>query len=174
MKKFLCLPLVLLAAVSPLLQAGDSKRTAEYLYTTPSDFEGKDVTVDVAFVKPTPWKSPIPELAFFHALTVDREDYKFGGGILVAVPAADSAKFAKKYGTDFEGRRESNSLKGTFIAAPGRGGPRVWMIDLSGKASELIKERKLELQDEGGDFQPGPGFGGPGGPGHHPRKPMGN
>jgi len=169
-------PLVLLAAAAPLLQASDSKRTAEYILTTPSDFEGKEVTLDVAFVKPVQWKSPVPELAFFRALTIDRQDKKPGGHILVIIPAADAAKFAKKYGTDFEGRNESNTLRGTFLAAPGgkERHRRVWMIDTTGKAAELIKANKLEVNDEGEMMGEGGGPGGPGGPGHHPRKGMPN
>jgi hypothetical protein len=87
-------------------EAADSKRTAEYLLSSPLTHEGKAVTVDVAAVKPVQWKSPLPELTFFHALTMDRIDRKPGGGILVAVPTAEAASFAKKYGTDFEGRHE--------------------------------------------------------------------
>ena len=37
MKTLHCLPLVLLAAAAPLLHASDSKRTAEYILTTPAD-----------------------------------------------------------------------------------------------------------------------------------------
>ncbi|MFZ4776654.1 MAG: hypothetical protein ACOYM3_14880 [Terrimicrobiaceae bacterium] len=174
MKILHCLPLVLLAAAAPLLQASDSKRTAEYIMATPTDFEGKEVSLDVAFVKPVHWKSPIPELAFFRAMTIDRQDKKPGGHILVIIPAADAGKFSKKYGMDFEGRNESNSLRGTFLAAPGGkdGHRRVWMIDTTGQAAELIKAKKLEINDEGdGDMgEGGPGPGGPGGPGHHPRR----
>lgn len=140
----------------------DSKRTAEYLLSSPLANEGKPVTVDVAAVKPVHWKSPFAELTFFHAMTMDRSDRKPGGGILVAVPAADAAAFAKKYGTDFEGRYESDPLKGMFMAS----GPRkIWVIDLSGQLAQLQAERKLSLPEEaggrmamGGDFGPGRRF----------------
>ncbi|MFA7342884.1 MAG: hypothetical protein WC003_01145 [Terrimicrobiaceae bacterium] len=165
MKTLHCLPLVLLAAAAPLLQASDSKRTAEYILTSPADFEGKEVTVDVSFVKPVHWKSPDPELAFFHAMTLDRRDHKPGGGILVVVPSADAAKFAKKYGTDFEGRNESNVFQATLLAAPGRRmHAKVWLLDSTGKIADLLKENKLAIEEEeGGD---GPGRG-PGGQGPH-------
>jgi len=169
MKALYILPLVLLAAASPLLQASDSKRTAEYILATPTDFEGKQVSLDVAFVKPVHWKSPVPELAFFHAVTLDRRDHKPGGHILIAVPAADAGKIAQRYGLDWEGRNESNTLTGTLVAAPGRAAGmhrRVWLIDTDGKAIELIKAKKLELLEDGG---PGPGPGGrPFGPKHGP------
>jgi len=181
--RYLLLP-VLLAALPPMLHAADSKRTAEYYLITPTDFEGKEVTLDVAFVKPTHWKSPIPELAFFYALTLDRRDNRFGGGILVAIPSGDAEKFAKKYGTDFEGRSESNTLKGMFMAAPGgkdRHG-KVWLVDTTGKVAELIKQRRLTIEEgeDGAGFGPGGPGGpggqwGPGGPGPHrgPHRPGG-
>ena len=169
MKTLIYLPLLLLAAVAPLLHASESKRTAEYILTTPTDFEGKAVTLDVAFVKPVHWKSPNPELAFFHAMTLDRLNHKPGGEILVVIPSTDAAKFAKKYGTSFEGRNESNSLQATLIAAPGgRMHAKVWILDTTGKVADLVTQNKLAIvEDEGG----GAGGGGPGGPGPGPRGP---
>lgn len=169
MKTSLFLSLAVFAAAAPLLQASESKRTAEYILATPTDFEGKEVTLDVAFVKPVHWKSPVPELAFFHAITLDRREHKNGGGILVAILAADAGKFSKRYGLNFENRSESNILTGTLVAAPGGGpgGPngRVWLIDTTGQANDLIKANKLSLhqgagQDNGGGFGPGNGGGG--------------
>jgi hypothetical protein len=150
MKRFPLLSLVLLAAALPVLHASESKRTADYFLTTPTDFEGKEVTLDVSFVKPVHFKSPAPELAFFHAVTIDRVAQKPGGEILVAVPAEDAAKFAKKYGTNFEGRNDINSLRGTFLASPGHGPKgQAWFVDTSGKAADLIKEGKLVIEDQG-------------------------
>ena len=156
---------VVLFGTLAVSQAADSKRTAEYLLTAPLTYEGKTVTVDVAAVKPTHWKSPFPELAFFQAMTLDRMDHKPGGVILVAVPAADAASFAKKYGTDFEGRYESDQLKGLFLAS----GPRkIWLIDVSGQLAQLQAERKTMLPDKAG----GPvAMGGRFGPGRGPRQP---
>ena len=165
MKTLHCLPLVLLAAVAPMLQAGDSKRTAEYILTTPTDFEGKEVTLDVAFVKPVHWKSRNPELAFFHVMTLDRRDRKPGGAILVVIPSEDASKFAKKYGTDFEGRTESNPFSGILLAAPGgKMHGKIWLVDSTGKVADLVKQHKLVIEDEGD------GMGGPG-PGPGPRGP---
>ena len=165
---------LLIAVASPQLHAGDSKRTAEYVLTTPTDFEGKEVTLDVALVKPVHWKSPQPELAFFHALTMDRNDNKPGGHILVAIPTADAAKFAKKYGTDFEGRNDMTTLRGTLVAAPGkRVKGRAWIVDTTGKIAEMVKKNTLVIDDEeGGVIEFGPGGPGPGGRG--PRRPPGS
>jgi hypothetical protein len=139
-----------LALSTPLLKAAESERTAEHILTTPSEHEGKEVALDVAFVKPVHWKSPVEELAFFHAVTMDRKDMKPGGGILVAIPAADAASFAKKYGTDYEGRYEKDELTGTLMAGPGCG-PRkqVWFVDTSGQAAAMIEQKKLSLEDDG-------------------------
>ncbi len=159
---------VLLAAGTPLLQAADSKRTAEYVLTTPADFEGKEVTLDVSFVKPVHWKSPNPEMAFFNAMTIDRMDHKPGGNILVAIPAADAAKFAKKYGTDFDGRNDMTTLRGTLLTAPGKKMKRrVWIIDTTGKIGELIKKNDFAIDDEEEGGGRGPG-------GHGPRHQKGN
>lgn len=158
MKPYQYLPLVLLTAFAPLLPAAESKHTAEYILANSADFEGKEVTLDVAFVKPVEWKSPIPTLTFFHVVTLDRRDRKPGGFILVAIPAADSGQFAKKYGMDFNGRNTvTNTLKGTFMATPGRPGMggRRWIIDTTGQVAELIKANKVHLPDHDG----GPGAG---------------
>ncbi len=154
MKKSYLLSIALLVAFIPLASASDSKRTAEYILATPGDFEGKTVTLDVAFVKPVQWKSPIPELAFFRAMTIDRRDKKAGGHILIAIPASEAGKFSKKYGMDFDGRGESDTLSGSLLTAPGKGADKgrrgqIWFIDTTGTAVELIKAKKLELNDDG-------------------------
>lgn len=146
--------MVFLAVSAPLSLAGDSKHTAEYIIVNSAEYEGKEVVLDVSFVKPVQWKSPISELAFFHVVTVDRRDNKMGGSIIVAVKAADAGSFAKKYGMDFDGRRDSDSLRGVFLVAPGRGPDskvrgQVWFVDTTGTAVELIKAKKLELGEDG-------------------------
>ncbi len=160
MKPYQCLPLILLTALAPLLPAAESKHTAEYILANSADFEGKEVTLDVAFVRPVEWKSPIPELAFFHAVTYDRRDHRQGGPILVVIPAADSGQFAKKYGMEASGRNTvPNSLKGTLLATPGRPGMggRRWIVDTTGLLADLIKKHNLNLPDN--DRGPGMGAG---------------
>lgn len=160
MKKFNSLLLLLLVCSIPALRASDSKRTADYILTTPADFEGKEVSLDVAFVKPVHWQSPVPELAFFHAVTLDRRDRKPAGQILVAIPSADAAHFAKKYGTDFQSRNESDSLSGTLTTAPGKGPKRkVWIVDTTGQVGELVKRNQLSIVEEAGDDRPQAGGG---------------
>lgn len=151
MKPRTILVTTVLGICAPFSPAGASERTAEHILTTPSTYEGQQVDLDVAFVRPVQWKSPVEDLAFFHAMTMDRNDLKAGGAILVAIPSAEAAAFAKKYGTDYEGRYEKDSLTGTLLASPGRGRhPQIWFVDTSGTAAALIEQKKLELQDDGG------------------------
>lgn len=152
--------------LSPSAQA-ESKRTAEYYLTTPATFEGKEVTLDVAMVKPVQWKSPLPEIAFFHAATIDRVDRKPGGEIMVAIPSANAEAFARKYGTEFKGRNDMTPLKGILTAVGGgQEGrhPKMWIIDATdGLLQKAIAEKRLNFPEEAGR----PGQGGGGG-GQHP------
>lgn len=149
--------MILLAVSSAAFS--ESKKTADFLRLDPKSHADKEVTVDVSMVKPVRWKSPVEDIAFFHALTIDRDGDKSGGAILVAVPAADSEKFAKKYGMNFEGRKDKTTLRGIFILAS-RGGPSgLWMIDTTGKIPLLLADKKLELPAaaaDNGDFGPKP------------------
>jgi len=135
----------------------DSKRTAVHVLTDPSLYQDKEVTLDVAFVRPVHFVSPFPELAFFHALTVDRTNGKPAGSILVAVPSATATSFAKKYGTDFEGRGEKDTLRGTLVAAGPKPRGRIWVVDTSGQLLKLIAERKKSLPEDAAteNIQPG-------------------
>jgi hypothetical protein len=150
-----------LAAVILMATCGlgysESKRTAEYLRLDPNSHVGKEVTVDVSMVKPVAWKSPVDDIAFFQALTIDRREDKSGGTILVAVPAADSEKFAKRYGMNFEGRGDKDRLDGTFILVSGDGPSGLWIIDTTGKLAKLIADKKLALPDAAREPGDGPG-----------------
>ena len=172
MKHLPCLSLVIVL-LSTAAASADSKRTAEFLLSDPKAYQDQPVTLDVAMVKPVRWVSPLPEIAFFQALTIDRSDKKPGGGILVAVPSGESAKFAKKYGTDFKGRNSSTTLRGTLIAAGGPGNPGhrgIWVIDTTGRLESLLKDRKVTVPDDGSE--PGQkGQEGPRGPRDKPNRP---
>lgn len=154
----------LVALVS--ISHAESKRTVEYILSDLVAYQNKEVTLDVAFVKPVHWVSPYAGLAFFHAMTIDRTDKKSGGGILVAVPAVDSAKFAKKYGTDFDGRSDKDTLRGELLAAGSAGHRKIWVLDTTGKLSEMMAAQKKDFPEEamnsdlGGGPKGGKGFGG--------------
>lgn len=169
MKTTSTLTAIILLVASPLGYS-DSKRTAEYLLVDPKSHVDKEVTLDVSFVKPVHWKSPLAEISFFHAATMDRTDRKFGGSILVAVPAEEATKFAKKYGTDFEGRNSTTALRGTFILVNGNGPSGFWMLDTTGKLSKLIADKKFEFP--AGANKPGELGGGQGKGGRPFRKPL--
>ncbi len=157
MKTIFRLSAVILIATS-IPGYGESKRTADYLRLDPASHLDKKVTLDVSLVKPVHWKSPVEGVAFFHAFTVDRTEDKSGGSILVAVPAADAEKFAKKYGTNFESRNDKDRLTGTFILVSGRGASGLWIIDTTGKIAQLIKDGKLDMPADakgGPDDAPG-------------------
>ncbi len=144
------LTIVLLAATSPL--RAESKHTAEYFLTTPQEFVNQIVSLDVAFVKPVHWVSPNPDFQFFHAMTIDRTDKKPGGGILVAVKAADASSFARKYGTDFEGRNDTTTLKGIFLAGGGaKGRMKVYLVDTTGELKALFDAGEFALPAESAD-----------------------
>lgn len=160
MKTTRFLACAIFAVIAPNSMAADSKHTSEYIIANSADHEGKDVSLDVSFVKPVSWKSPIPGLAFFHAVTIDKRDQKMGGTILVAVDAAESGSFARKYGMDFEDRRDSDSLRGLFLAAPrlgktSKGSGSVWFVDTTGTAADLIKANQILLEDDAPDLGKG-------------------
>jgi hypothetical protein len=144
---------VLLASCIP--GHAESTRTADSLRIHSQTHLDKEVTVDVSMVKPVHWKSPLADVVFFHALTIDRTEDKSGGSILVAVDAAAAGKLSDKYGTNFDGRNDKDKLTGTFILVSGNGPSGVWMIDTTGKIAALIREKKLALPDgakQAGDF----------------------
>lgn len=149
-----------LIALTSIVHA-DSKRTAEYYLSDPLNHQNKEVTLDVSFVKPVHWVSPFAGVAFFRAMTTDRTDRKRGGGILVAVPATEAAKFAKKYGTDFDGRTDKTTLRGDFIAGGGTKNRKMWMLDTTGKLTEIMAAQKKNFPDEAFEDGTGPGPKGP-------------
>lgn len=141
--------LTLSACLATPLHAADSKHTAKYIITNSAEYEGKEVSLDVAFLRPVHWKSPNSEISFFRASTKERGG-KEGGFILVAIRAADSEKFSRKYGLN-ESRRDTDTLKGVLRSARARGAKRgngVWVLDTTGRLQDLLKDGKFELPDE--------------------------
>jgi hypothetical protein len=155
--KYKSLLVVTLAFASVSVGFADSKRTADYLRINPASHVDKKVTVDVTMVKPVSWKSPVDGISFFHASTLDRTDKKFGGVILVAVPSDEAEKFAKKYGTEYEGKNSRSALEGTFTLVSGNGPSGLWIIDTTGKIPQLVADKKLVIPHGDGNAK---GFGG--------------
>lgn len=133
--KFLPLSLVIIITLLPnLVKAGDSRGTANYLLISPAKFEGKEVRLDVAYIQPMNWNNSKSDVQFFHASTYDIYNRDFGGQIMVAVLAADSEKFAKKYGVGF--KSTTNTLRG-ILRSNMPGGMSSWIVDTTGKTPEI-------------------------------------
>ncbi len=96
--------------------------SADYYLTTPDAFQGQMVTLDVVNMRPVMFRSPIPELAFFHMMTWDRSKGIPGGEIMLVAPAADARNLMKKYGGKMPrpgmGPPDVEKLKGIFTLSP--------------------------------------------------------
>lgn len=121
-------------------QAASSKKTADYVILNSQELEGKSVTLDVIGVRPMRMISPIPEVALFHAMTFDDREDKYGGSILVAVPANQSVKFAEKFGSDNPRSKRTEKMNGVLIPSPGPKDrkERFWMIDYEGLSAAVL------------------------------------
>ncbi len=96
-----------------------SKYTADYYLSTPDQFEGKTITLDVSHLNPARSKSPIPEIQLFGAATWDKQQYLPGGWIHVAVPKSIVDKVVKTYGTNMDSMSRNpgtSRLKGILRA----------------------------------------------------------
>jgi hypothetical protein len=138
--------------------------TAEWYLANASDYEGKEITLDVAMVKPAHWKSPDPGIAFFHALTFDKKEDQRGGAILMMVPDSLRGKIVKKYEMNVDRGNLDNTdrLKGVLRVIPRkRPGKGLYVLDYEGLAWPLIKDKveKMELEEnaEQSDFDAGTG-----------------
>jgi hypothetical protein len=105
--------LALLLGITSLKAA--TPMSADELLISPWDYEGQAVKLNVAFVKPTHFQSPLPDVIFYHAMTMTT-DRRPGGTMLIAVPKAESERFARYYGLDPRGRN-SLPLSGTLLLA---------------------------------------------------------
>lgn len=115
--------------------------------------------LQVAFVKPVNWKSPIKGVAFFHAATMDRRERKNGGWILVAVTEDDAAKFSKRFGTAPDGM-QTRRMRGIFHVTPNTKGTKVWYVDYEGANGKALEDAKDDFwfgtpeQNDGNSSQP--------------------
>jgi hypothetical protein len=154
--RFLTL-ITLTACLASSLHAAESKRTAAHILANSDKYEGKEVTLDVSFLKPVKWKSPIPEIAFFFAVTIDRTNDIRAGKLLIAIPETETKKFSQKYGL-VESKKEKNNpdtLRGVLVPAWAKGAngkgmksKGIWVIDTSGRLQNLSKTVKLELPED--------------------------
>jgi hypothetical protein len=160
--------------------------SVNYYLTTPEQFKGGIIVLDIVAVQPVNWKSPIPEITFFRAMSWDSIERAPGGDILVAVPAGEATRFVKKYGTTPRGN-DPDKLKGVLLTPPGGprpdmkerpaglakgegdrpkhpqhrpggpGGPQMWMVDYEGMCKGIIAEHQEEMKKLHNEDGPGPG-----------------
>ena len=145
--------LTLSACLASPLYAADSKHTAKYILNNSAQYEGKEVSLDVAFLELVHWKSPDPKIGFVRARTKDRINGSDGGFILVAIPASDAEKFTRKYGLSTS-RRDTDTLRGVLNSARVRGAKRgngVWVLDTTRHLQDLLKNGNFELPADNGD-----------------------
>jgi len=135
------LPLLLLsAALASTAMAGPkySKFTADYYKGAYDQYEGKEITLKVAFVKPYSYKSDIDDVRFFHAITSDDSKKMPGGEIPVAVPLQSSDELIRRYGTAPDEDRKTRLMSGV-LRADGHG---LWFVDVNGNVTKALDARR--------------------------------
>lgn len=115
-----------------------SKYTADFYKGAYDSYEGKTITLKVAFVKPYSYKSDLEDVRFFHAITRDDVKKMNGGEIPVAVPLAGGEDFIRRYGTAPAEKGQVMNLTGV-LRADGRG---LWFVDVNGNITKKIDARR--------------------------------
>lgn len=146
-----------------------ASNTVDYYLTTPEQFKNMMVNLDVKGVRPVEFKSPIPDLAFFHMTTWDKQKNRPGGHIMLVAPASLATTIMKKYGNDMRRGGDIDRMRGILMLSPGgpgpekqganaesnppqgppRHGPRhaqMWMIDYEGRSAAIMEAHKAEME----------------------------
>ena len=142
-RTFLLVASVLAAGHSALLaEAKYSTFTADYYKGAYDVYEGQQITLKVAFVKPYSYKSDIEDVRFFHAITCDEQKHMQGGEIPVAVPLTAGTDLIKHYGTAPSHDGQARLLTG-ILRSDGHG---LWFVDVNGsitKKLDAIRQREM-------------------------------
>lgn len=126
-----------------LAEAKYSKYTADYYKGAYDLYEGKEITLKVAFVKPYSYKSDIEDVRFFHAVTNDEQKRMPGGDIAVAVPISAGTDLIKRFGTAPSRDGDSRLLTG-ILRADGHG---LWFVDVNGTITKNLDAiRQTEIK----------------------------
>lgn len=135
-------------------------RTANGVLAEAKQLTDQPVRVDVAFLRPVRWASPVEGLVFFHAMTYDKRNSAPGGEILLAAPEDQSAALAKKYGVTVESRRPSTTALSATLRSTSNDEDRgVFYLDLSdGKLAAALEERGDEIRQRLIGQRSGAGF----------------
>lgn len=115
-----------------------SKFTADYYKGAYDLYEGQEISLKVAFVKPYSYKSDIPDVRFFHAVTRDDSKEMAGGDIPVAVPINGGDDLIRRYGTAPADEGKTRLLRGV-LRADGHG---LWFVDVNGNISKTLDARR--------------------------------
>ncbi len=145
------LPFLPLLGAALLLPGGlaaedsPSKQCALYYELHTRDHDDKSVSLDVAAVRPIPLDLGIEELKFFHVVTWDKRNDRFGGALVAAVPSAEAEKFVDRYGIYPEGGKplrygpKTRRLSGILrVDEASR-----MLLDVEGGAETLLEDREL-------------------------------
>lgn len=143
-RPFLLVVAALAAGHSSLLaEAKYSTYTADYYKGAYDLYEGKSITLKVAFVKPYSYKSDLEDTRFFHAITNDEQKHMDGGEIPIAVPLAGGADLIKRYGTAPSQDRQVRLLTG-ILRSDGHG---LWFVDVNGSVTknlDAIRQKEIK------------------------------
>lgn len=137
-RPFLLLAVATLACSTAFADAKFSKYTADYYKGAYDLYEGKEITLKVAFVKPYAYKSNISDIRFFHAVTRDETKDMNGGDIAVAVPIDGGDDLIRRFGTAPSKEGKTRILKG-ILRADGLG---LWYLDVNGSISKKLDARR--------------------------------
>lgn len=135
------LPIILLSAALSSTAWADakfSKFTADYYKGAYDLYEGQEISLKVAFVKPYSYKSDLPDVRFFHAVTRDDGKNMAGGDIPVAVPLNSGDDLIRRYGTAPAEEGKTRLLRGV-LRADGHG---LWFVDVNGNISKKVDARR--------------------------------
>lgn len=120
-----------------------SKFTADYYKGAYDLYEGQEISLKVAFVKPYSYKSDISDIRFFHAVTRDDTKNMDGGDISIAVPLNGGDDLIRRYGTAPSDGGGTRMLRGV-LRADGHG---LWFVDVNGNISKTLDARRqTEMQ----------------------------
>ncbi len=141
--------------ISTLNLAAD---TANQILANPDKYKGKEVSLDVALLRPIRWASPVDDFAIFHAMTYDKREKAPGGEILIVVPESSREELVRRYGVAVDGNRRNvstRSLRGNLQTTRGGAGGLFYLDLTDGAAAEIITEQAVKIRPRAHSARPG-------------------
>jgi hypothetical protein len=129
--------------------------TANEILADPAAHHEKSVRLDVVFLRPVRWTSPVPEVAFFHAITFDKRNQNYGGEILLAAPESARDSLIRRYGVTGDRRKPTTTSLRAVLRNTGSETKRgLWYIDQTeGTLTEAIAEKHAQIEAAAGKGQ---------------------